>query len=337
MKKNIFFFLIVLLAAMSHINLSLAAGATDFDKSTEGNRSYKFVFVASLLANPSGVSAFWKNREPTISIELEDRLGQAVENHHKIVPWGDLEEEEVFAQVTLGNPLSRGKVPTEAVYGTMFKTFEKKAQEGDVHAQNVLGFFYARGDGVDQNFEEAVKWWEISANQGCVAALHTLGSAYFQGAVVEQDYTEARYWLEQAAEKGDMPAQNAVGFTYHYGKGVDQNYDQARLWYILAASNGYKEALYNLGVLCKDERGGFLDSQQIIHWWEDSAERNYTPAQHALGDFYFYGKYVPLNYTRALEWYSKAALQGHEKAGKKKFFICQQEYGENSLCMDIKN
>ena len=40
-----------------------------------------------------------------------------------------------------------------------------------VDAQYILGFCYYNGKGVEQNYEEAVKWYRKSANQGYKDAL----------------------------------------------------------------------------------------------------------------------------------------------------------------------
>ena len=44
------------------------------------------------------------------------------------------------------------------------------------------------------------------------------------------------------------------------------------------------------------------------------AEQGDTVSQFKLGNIYYNGKNVPINYTEALQWYKKAALQGHADA-----------------------
>ena len=42
----------------------------------------------------------------------------------------------------------------------------KKAESGDVEAQNDLGVCYAEGLGINQNYAEAVKWFQKAVDQG---------------------------------------------------------------------------------------------------------------------------------------------------------------------------
>ncbi|MCA6073214.1 MAG: sel1 repeat family protein, partial [Endomicrobium sp.] len=43
--------------------------------------------------------------------------------------------------------------------------FQKSADQGNVNAQYNLGVMYANGEGVQQNYKEAVNWYQKSADQ----------------------------------------------------------------------------------------------------------------------------------------------------------------------------
>jgi len=75
------------------------------------------------------------------------------------------------------------------------------------------------------------------AEQGYPSAQFDLGSAYHNGQGVPQDYQEAIRWYRAAAEQGHSKAQNNLGNMYDKGQGVPQDYVQAHLWYNLAASD----------------------------------------------------------------------------------------------------
>ena len=49
-----------------------------------------------------------------------------------------------------------------------------KAQAGDPMGQYNLGWCYYYGNGVNQDYKEAVKWWTKSAEQGHAAAKEAL-------------------------------------------------------------------------------------------------------------------------------------------------------------------
>ena len=47
--------------------------------------------------------------------------------------------------------------------------------EASRDAQFNLGTLYVKGQGVPQDYAEAVKWFRLAANQGHAGALHNLG------------------------------------------------------------------------------------------------------------------------------------------------------------------
>ena len=53
---------------------------------------------------------------------------------------------------------------------------------------------YDIGEGVPQDYKEAVKWYRLSAEQGYVKAQYNLGLMYEQGKGVPQNSEEARKW-----------------------------------------------------------------------------------------------------------------------------------------------
>lgn len=64
-------------------------------------------------------------------------------------------------------------------------------------AQLMLGKIYYYGRGVEQNFEEAVAWYESAAGQGNLEAMYRLGDCYYHGKGVEQNREKAMYWYNK--------------------------------------------------------------------------------------------------------------------------------------------
>jgi TPR repeat protein len=63
---------------------------------------------------------------------------------------------------------------------------------------------------VEQNYEEAVKWYRLAAEQGNVDAQYNLGCSYEDGEGVEQNHEEAIKWYRLAAEQGEEDAKEAL-------------------------------------------------------------------------------------------------------------------------------
>ena len=64
--------------------------------------------------------------------------------------------------------------------------------------------------------------------------------AYGQG--VRQDYAEALRWYHKAAEQGDAEAQYNLGAMYHNGDGVRRNFHLSKEWFGKACDSGFQEA-----------------------------------------------------------------------------------------------
>src|SRR5690242_18696919 len=81
------------------------------------------------------------------------------------------------------------------------------AQNGDVHAQSVLGYMYLAGEGVTKDGAAALKWLRKAAEQGDLDSQCNLGAIFASGQGVPRDYVEAGHWFRKAAERGHAGAQ----------------------------------------------------------------------------------------------------------------------------------
>jgi TPR repeat protein len=81
--------------------------------------------------------------------------------------------------------------------------FLRRAELGEAVAQTYLGYMYANGRGVPQDFVAATNWLRRAADQGYPDAQFLLGLMYDKGHGVAQDFVEAEVWLNLAAAKSD--------------------------------------------------------------------------------------------------------------------------------------
>lgn len=85
-------------------------------------------------------------------------------------------------------------------------TIIRLATQGNASAQAQLGFMYATGRGVPQNFGEAAYWYQRAAEQGDDRAQYLLGLSYDKGHGVPHDLVIAHKWLNLSASRarGDV-------------------------------------------------------------------------------------------------------------------------------------
>ncbi len=117
-------------------------------------------------------------------------------------------------------------------------------------AQCNLGYMYEKGNGVSEDYSEAVRWYREAAEQGYATAQYNLGCMYYGGKGVSKDYTEAIRWFRMAAEQGNARAQYNLGMMYENGIGVSEDVNEAVRWYRKAGEQGIayaQDRLKNLG------------------------------------------------------------------------------------------
>lgn len=80
------------------------------------------------------------------------------------------------------------------------------AEEGDRHAQYLIGFMHERGQGVPKDPAKGAEWYGRAAERGNPFAQNNLGVLYKHGRGVSQDYVMAYKWFDLAAS-GYLPAE----------------------------------------------------------------------------------------------------------------------------------
>jgi TPR repeat protein len=163
-----------------------------------------------------------------------------------------------------------------------FKQAKKNAEKGDSDAELALGVMYDLGQGVPQNYGEALNWYRRAADHGNATAQNNLGIMYLEGQGVARNFVEAAKWIRMSANQGFSRGQINLGILYAEGKGVPRNYSEA------------------------------------IGWIRRAAEQGDGNAQKKLGDIYLEGTLAQVNPVEAYKWFSLAGAQGNSDAAEKR-------------------
>lgn len=91
-----------------------------------------------------------------------------------------------------------------------FATSSFAADPSDAIAQFRAGYLYERGDGVAQDYKEAMRLYVLSAAQGNAVAEFRIGYLYEKGWGVTQDDVQAMQWYEKAAAQGNPTAKSRL-------------------------------------------------------------------------------------------------------------------------------
>ncbi len=157
-------------------------------------------------------------------------------------------------------------------YSTALAELTPAAKGGNADAQQLLGHMYYMGQGVAQDFAQALNWHRKAAAQGKHESEYVIGTMYYSGKGVQQDYHNAMQWLQKAAAGGHADAQYMLGAMYFTGKGIPQDYQQSVAWFRRAAEQGQSEAQRLLGLMHLHGVGGVPKDNVIAYMlWNLSA------------------------------------------------------------------
>ncbi|EKF20482.1 SEL1-like repeat protein [Nitratireductor pacificus] len=216
-----------------------------------------------------------------------------------------------------------------------------EAEKGNPEAQAYLGDYFYNGGIVDQDYEQAARWYralvETAAEnaqdpssrirlQGAGVAL---GFIYQEGRGVARDAEQAIKWYMMAAEAGSGRGAYRLGTLYEEGLGVAPNDQLAAEWYAKAAEGLEPHAAFKLatmylegrGVEQNEERAGalFITSAEngdssIATWLLEPAMAGNADAQFALASILYSNRAGVQDRAKAVGWFRKAAEQGHAAA-----------------------
>ncbi len=185
--------------------------------------------------------------------------------------------------------------------------YETIKNNNNSSCQNMIGYMYGNGKGVEKDHEKAFHWYQLAAKQDNSTAQFNLGTMHIFGL---KDYEKAFYWYQMAADKDQIDAQFNLGRMYETGQGVEQDYQKALHWYQKSAYQGQYSAQFNIGHMYETGLGVQQDYEKALHWYQLSADQGLSNAQNNIGHFYQNGMGVEQDYQKALNWYQLAADQG---------------------------
>ena len=139
--------------------------------------------------------------------------------------------------------------------------------------------------------------------------------------------------LQKLAESGDPAAENELGVRYRLGFDVEKNPSLSMDWLHKAAKQGYGRALFNIGAssyngdgvattrstamywfLLAEDAGDASGKQAVAQMQSEMSPKDMNATYVLVGDGYEKGVDVKQDYSRAMQWYRKAADAGDAAA-----------------------
>ena len=102
-------------------------------------------------------------------------------------------------------------------YATAIFYWSSLAENGDPEAQFNIGSLYMRGEGFNQDEGKATRWFKLAAEQGNVFAQNELGYIHYIGKGILRAYM----WWDIAAQRGNKEAEINKNFIAAKMNGPD--------------------------------------------------------------------------------------------------------------------
>ena len=157
--------------------------------------------------------------------------------------------------------------------------FEKAANAGYAKAWYNLGQLNKVNDPV-----KALNYFEKAAYSGYTTAFAARGRILMKGEGVFQDYSQAIAAFKQGAEKGNAYCHYILGYMYYKGLGCTQDYAMAMEQFEIAAQKNQPWAMYMLGLCYRNGYGVTIDMEKAKFWLNKSAAMGVKPSQMELAD-----------------------------------------------------
>ncbi len=242
------------------------------------------------------LTAYLEDVELTDGMEMQLDILQAIfKSRH--------DSDDSFLDELLRSALLKAcKTPTsvpETGIDTVVET--KPASEVEAAPEEILE---TKPEKAADTVEEAVVFENIDiisekAEAGDALAQLTLANCFNNGDMVPQDPEAAEYWYKKAAEQGN---DEAILTLVKKHRRVNKFVEGETELLLKAAEKGNAEAQYEMGIYFS------LDKKysEAVRWFYKAAGQEHGKAQFECGECCLYGKGVPKNKDKAVEWYIKA-------------------------------
>lgn len=166
----------------------------------------------------------------------------------------------------------------------------QKAQSGKAVDLYAVGHFYK----MQNDWQNAVIWYEKAAALGYSKAYSNLGVAYVEGYGVQRDVLKACQYFDLAYETMHDAVNAAnVAFCANHGDNPQRDVAKAFRFYKLAAEQGnMPQEQRNLGLMYFDGEGGYQSEELSVYWLRQAIANGDTRAMMWLARAYYYNKGV---------------------------------------------
>ena len=187
-------------------------------------------------------------------------------------------------------------------------------------------FMLEGSSGWQSNSVKAIEMLQGLSEQGMRVASKTLAKTFEAGIYTDQNFQQALFYFERAASQGDITAKLNVADYYANGLGTEQDWPHAERIFLHYGNAGYDKAAYLLAKNYEQQAiaVGNKIPEKAIHWYQISAKKNNASARLKLATLKLEGLGLPQDIKKAKEELYLLSEQGIADAS----FLLAGHYSE---------
>ncbi|MCL2213653.1 MAG: tetratricopeptide repeat protein [Treponema sp.] len=234
-----------------------------------------------------------------------------------------LSPDEMFR---IGKDHYDGENNREWDYDIAKKYYQAAAEHGCMKAMIELAFQYKRA--VFPFYTKALHWFIKASEKGSAKAKYNIGEMYEEGEGVKQDYKQAVSWYEEAGKSKAINSAetdedrkinwinrglSCAGIIYYSGEeGLPQNREKAIECFKKAVENNGEDGVSNYYLGLEYLKGGILEKNydKARLCLEIAVKQGYYAALDCLDYMYETGKIQYCGFKSASQWYIDTQIYG---------------------------
>ena len=264
--------------------------------------------------------------------ECEELVPAETDSDDSILPFEDeIETEQSTYQNFYAEWNDAYKEARGYLYGTpdsepdeeaAYEFMKEEAERGNAYAMQDLGKIYERGIFVEENPDEAFRWYqkallyfeEQESERENASLEYRIGKMYQYGLGTEQDEAVAMGWFRKSAVKLNKYAQYSLGMFYLSGNCVEKDIQKAAWFLEQSHQRGNPYASYELGKIFSNHANEFFNIEKAERFYRtalsgfhrmESQEKD-DNLLYRIGTMYLYGLGTEVDEMMAEHYFKKA-------------------------------
>lgn len=180
----------------------------------------------------------------------------------------------------------------------------------------------------EKDYDSAYKFFQQSVDLGNIDAIYELSECYYWGRGIDIDYDKAVFLIRLGLEKGDNNCLFLMGRALSEENKSDYDLEKSKEYYRSAIDKCTDKQVIgkaqgNLANILWEESSIEDDKTEIIELYEKSMNNGSSISMNNLGNFYFDGNKITIDYEAAYYYLRQAAQHNNTTVYTRLGYMCE--------------